>query len=280
MATTKPITTHIDELEANFNAVKKPVIIDTVDLKIIAFIERNKIFTVIVSGFVIFAGTLLIYHNVVLSTIVSVISMLAIGIFFKTKENAAETNEQPCNKPIDVIEQQKIDITRLIHLKEKYCKYDKDCADFKRYYESLPHRGCDYKDLMSCDYFDLDSPQCLYDALSTGCDLPPQRSLYTFTSETEKDIRDLVRLCPSSLYCIAGILRCKKFVTPLYIACRNDKIPIHIIEFLLKNGAIKNTSIYVSNKKTHILEDLRDEISEERFDQISSLFLKYGITED
>ncbi len=121
------------------------------------------------------------------------------------------------------------------------------------------------------------NPQLL-DALFTGCRLPFARSTYgTYSQEIEKDIIDIVRLTPQSLHCRLGTLRCRDEVPPLLAACINLNIPVHIVEFLFKNGANPNATVQLCCEPKPIIEDLKKNINADRFSKISELFKKYGL---
>lgn len=82
------------------------------------------------------------------------------------------------------------------------------------------------------------SPQ-LFAALSTGhwlFDSNHKNNRYSI--ELEKDIKEIIEKIPESLNYIFGDSKIHVCIlTPLSIACFNDKIPFHMIEFLIKNGA-------------------------------------------
>ena len=73
-----------------------------------------------------------------------------------------------------------------------------------------------------------------------------------------------------------GKLRCRSNVTPLYAACINKNISLHIVELLLQYGANIRQPIKIFEQQVHILTDLRCNISSTRYIQIEQLFQKYN----
>jgi hypothetical protein len=120
------------------------------------------------------------------------------------------------------------------------------------------------------------NPQLL-NALFTGCRLPcAQKKFEVYTPEIEQDIKDIVQLTPQSMNCILGTLRCRTEVPPLAVACFNDNIPLHIVEFLLQRGANPNATLRVNGTSINILADLENNLSAQRFKAIQALFNRYG----
>lgn len=115
----------------------------------------------------------------------------------------------------------------------------------------------------------------LYDALSSGC--PRQFHSSNYSLETEHDVKDIVRLLPQTFEYKSGKARCRDNVTPLWIACHNDKIGLPTIEFLLKSGANPNSTIYVIQRTTKVIQDVKNNLSNERYEAILALFQKYGL---
>jgi hypothetical protein len=116
----------------------------------------------------------------------------------------------------------------------------------------------------------------LLDALFTGCELPIQRHSFSrYTQEIEDDIKTMVTERPHLLECKGGHLRCREDVTPLFAACVNEKIPIHVVKFLLENGADPNLPILVNGRKVPIIEDLKINTSD-RYRDISSILEEYS----
>jgi len=120
----------------------------------------------------------------------------------------------------------------------------------------------------------------LLDACFTGCDLPYARhSMRTYTQEVEDDIKEIVRQSPMTVLCNFGTLRCRDRVTPLAAACANKNIPIHMIDFLLQNGADPSGAIIVNCRERSLIKDI--EICQgkepERYQQIKKSFITAGL---
>ena len=81
---------------------------------------------------------------------------------------------------------------------------------------------------------------------------------------------------PKFVHSDFGMLRCRYRVSPLYVACLNSNVPIQTIECLLKAGA-KQCFIDVNGNQTHLLDDIQDTISPERYQQCVRLFKQYQI---
>lgn len=163
------------------------------------------------------------------------------------------------NKELKAICLEKIaDLRRINELVNKYNAYN-------RLYENPPI------DNFTNQAIDPRGNPQLLDALFTGY----MKHHPDYTPESEKDIKDLVKLTPQSLHCILGSLRCREEVTPLYMACLNVKIPLHIVEFLLQNGADPNATLLVTTRRTSILTDLACALDDKRFDSIKALFDKF-----
>ncbi len=170
------------------------------------------------------------------------------------------------NKELKDICSEKLSTLKKIHgLLIKYHKYQDQYENpQKNYYTLIDPKG---------------NPQLL-DALFTGCKLRLANSTFdTYNQEIEYDIKEIVKLTPQSVNCILGKLRCREMVTPLAAACFNTNIPVHIIEFLLENGANPNSTIEVEGRATRILDDMKtnkEAKPTERLSKIEELFKKYG----
>lgn len=165
--------------------------------------------------------------------------------------------KQICSKKLAVLK-------KINDLVNKYNKYNKD-------YE-IPRRDWD-----TGRQFDPKGNPQLLDALFTGCELPYAKSTFNdYTPEIEKDIKDIVKLTPQSLNCILGTLRCRTEVPPLVAACVNVNIPLHIVEFLLQQGANPNATLKLNGYRIHILADLKNNLDVQRFSAIKELFNKYN----
>ena len=161
----------------------------------------------------------------------------------------------------------------------------------------LFHKYVAYKDAYVYSNYYLDESKFdpkgtpeLLDAFFTGCNLPfANHSIYIYTPQIEKDIKEIVRLSPSTIHCNMGHMICRNLVTPLHAACMNVNIPIHMIEFLLQNGANQHLPIKLNGCDILILQDLREGVTKslqdlredqnypnvERYQEIKELFEKY-----
>jgi hypothetical protein len=115
----------------------------------------------------------------------------------------------------------------------------------------------------------------LLDALSSGCIWPMMgSSVKEFGNDVARDIIELIKLVPSSVnYKMEkSILYRRSYITPLYIACLNAKIPLNIVKMLFEHGADNNKYIYVQSNevdsvmnykwiKENIWEDLENNLS-------------------
>lgn len=131
------------------------------------------------------------------------------------------------------------------------------------------------------NHFVKDKTSCgnplLLDALFTGCKLLyADHTFKKYTQELEEDIKKIIKLMPQSIHCNIGIIRCRNGVPPLAAACHNDKMPIHMIEFLLENGADPNQTYDLNGMQISILADLKICLEPNRFEAIEALFKKFG----
>ena len=111
----------------------------------------------------------------------------------------------------------------------------------------------------------------LIDILYSECYLPfAYSSFNSFDEEQKKDLKKCIKLFPKCIHSTSGQLRCRTHVTPLYIACINNNVPISIVKYLLSKGAYKNLNIRVNGQKHHILHDM-DEMSDGRYARIKDL---------
>lgn len=117
----------------------------------------------------------------------------------------------------------------------------------------------------------------LSDILFTGLDWPFARSTFnTFSPAIWSDFHEIVRLMPSAIHSKYCTLRCREYITPLYIACGNEHVPLEIVQSLIANGARVDDKIQVNCRDTGILEDHKTAIgtvlSKERYEQLQALF--------
>lgn len=99
----------------------------------------------------------------------------------------------------------------------------------------------------------------LYDALSGGLQVGEYSSVKEFD---ENDVRLILKLFPSSVYFTNGYGRCRRNLTPLYIACMNENVSLSLLELLLLSGA-PTTKILVEGSPTEVYSDV--EYSREPF---------------
>lgn len=123
-----------------------------------------------------------------------------------------------------------------------------------------------------------EKPPLLVDACFSGCFLPlAYSSKQTFTEEVFNDIRDIIRLIPSSLESSYGQMRCRTRVTPLYAAVSNENMPIHVVRYLLEQGANVHDKIHLNNDPIDMLEDLYGNVVDERTHSIEELFKVFSL---
>jgi hypothetical protein len=153
-------------------------------------------------------------------------------------------------------------LDNLIRVNELYKKYN--------VYNPL------YKGRSNFFYLELtyDPPQLL-DALFAGSILPFANSSVKYYNETvEKDINDIVKLIPNAIHCNLGMLRCRDLITPLYAACINENIPLHIVKLLLDNQADPKQLIRVNGYYVDLLTDIKACISLSRYYAVKTMFLE------
>lgn len=137
---------------------------------------------------------------------------------------------------------------------------------FNNYY--LIDNGCDWLPKSN-------SNPILLDILFSGCNLPYANSTnQNFNDNMKNDIFKIIELFPNCLYSHFGQLRCRTCVTPIAAACFNKKVPLNIIETLVKESiksknTLEHTKIYfdpvikMNGEDIDILKDLQyDEAAE------------------
>ncbi len=133
----------------------------------------------------------------------------------------------------------------------------------------------DYEKMITGDEDPKGTPELL-DALFTGCTLPSAKSTHSiYTRQIEDDIKEIMRQSPRTIHCNMGRLRCRENVTPLCAVCHNPEIPIHMVEYLLENGADPELPILLNGREITILDDMKnhsDSPELERMKQIADLF--------
>jgi hypothetical protein len=123
------------------------------------------------------------------------------------------------------------------------------------------------------------SPQ-LFTALSTGhwlFDRDHKHNLYS--EKLENDIKEIIENIPESLNFIFGdsnIHVC--ILTPLSIACLNDKIPFHMIEFLINSGASLNVPCKATKQMVPLNNHLGwGSMNSKRLEAILKIFAKFQL---
>ena len=117
----------------------------------------------------------------------------------------------------------------------------------------------------------------LLDIFFSGVCLPFASSTFPlYNAERDLDATYIIQMYPKFVHSDFGMLRCRYKVSPLYVACLNSNVPIQTIECLLKAGA-NQCFIDVNGNQTHLLDDIQDTISLERYQQCIRLFKQYQI---
>lgn len=119
-------------------------------------------------------------------------------------------------------------------LEKKYDKYNEYCK--------IPRQPLPYLPA----FISTKGTGPLLDALFSGAKFKGifYRSQPIYNSEVEEDIKTLVKLAPESLKGNVGWIRCADRIGPLAVAAFNDAIPVHMVTFLLENGADPNQLHY------------------------------------
>lgn len=124
----------------------------------------------------------------------------------------------------------------------------------------------------------------LIDALGSGSNYKAFLGFYTttfhaYTPRIEDEIKEIVRLMPQSINCRSVKIGAIKNASPLYAACLNTSVPLHIIEFLLKNGADTKAQTTIFGENFTILKLLKlysGEYDWNRYNCVKELFKKYA----
>ncbi len=160
-------------------------------------------------------------------------------------------------------------LKRIYELVIEYSKYNHHAENPDRFWNRIRVK----KELNSSFY--VGSPQ-LFVALSTGHWLFDSLK-NRYTEKLEKDIEEIVEKIPESLHFVFGdsnYYAC--LLTPFSIACYNDKIPLHMIEFLINKGA----GMHVPCKATHQMVHLNNHLgwgsmNSKRLKGIQAIFARY-----
>ena len=119
--------------------------------------------------------------------------------------------------------------------------------------------------------YSIGSPQ-LYDICLTGCTLPYAKSSFNeWSDEIEEDLYKVIEYFPTCFNFNKGYLRCREKVPILLAASINENIPIRILKILEKKGASWNDYVLLNSRKLSIIDDLRFNLKESRFNLIEKL---------
>jgi hypothetical protein len=154
------------------------------------------------------------------------------------------------------------------------------------------HNGRFWMDIVSKNYPEYsrnnDAPTCLVDAVCTEIRLPCTASTFREYTETiESDIKRMIEEIPNSLKSTVGTMRCRDYMTPLAIACYNERIPLTIIELMARKihenfgkSELLNNCVYLMNwKPTGLIEDfpIAESIPGNRSNSIIEILNEYFI---
>ena len=113
----------------------------------------------------------------------------------------------------------------------------------------------------------------LCDILFSGLNIPYSSSTFdSFNDDVARDILTVLEYIPNSLHSTYCHLRCRTRVTPLYIACLNEQIPLFVVKLLLNRGANKDHRIHLNGCLIGILTDIRQGLCKTRYGQLVELF--------
>ena len=140
-------------------------------------------------------------------------------------------------------------------------KYDIYQKDYERYIKNK-------------HIYSIGSPQ-LYDLISTGCSIPYIKSSHkVWNKNIENDLYNILKSFPTCMNFNKGYLKNREKVPILFIACINENIPIKFIKILLNNGSSWNEYVLLNSRKISIIEDLRMNLSVNRYDLIKQICYK------
>lgn len=128
-------------------------------------------------------------------------------------------------------------------------------------------------------------PFCLYNLLSSGCRLPFVRSTFWYVDhwlpQLQKDLDLMLQLVPSSLDFCSGSMRCRSNVTPLYMACINEKVPVEVVHkvYIMTRARQRGPQVYnkswdkimLNNHTIHWTQDIRNNVSAARWTALQSI---------
>ena len=189
----------------------------------------------------------------------------------RTISNLLCLNKEINEKMKDVCNQKLADLKKINELINKYSHYN-DTLEGEKESSMKGQRAVPQG-----------NPQ-LVDALSTGLGWVSEDLIHCFdqyTKEIENDIKEIVRLTPQSLKCNIGYLPDRYYyerLSPLAVACYNDKIPVHIIKYLLESGANPYQRYWNGSNDIPIIHGFEfDGSTSERDMAIRELFKEYAL---
>ena len=159
-------------------------------------------------------------------------------------------------------------------LHSKLTKYKQIMLFFKKYYVYQKEYSYSYIHNFKNIYF---TNPILCDILFTGLNIPFSKSSFNKINDTLfEDLKEIIKLLPDTLHSTWCHLRCRTHVTPLYAACLNEHIPLHIVEYLLEHGSNIKTHVRVNGVPRTILNDIEKECKhKDRFNKLVDLFNAY-----
>ena len=139
------------------------------------------------------------------------------------------------------------DYSKLYYLMKKYHKYDDIIMQKNRFLYGLKYPK---EDVYSCPI--------LIDALFTGHTLPTaNHSFDKINKQILEDIREIIRILPSSVNCRIATMRCREYVPAFVLACINENIPWNIVKEIAKiNPSI---DYYFNSTKVTFNHDLNND---------------------
>lgn len=156
------------------------------------------------------------------------------------------------------------------HIWSKYVK----AKDLLMYYSANPpaENGC---------------PSCLYDLLSSGCNLPFVQSTRhhspfyetLWNDNMDQHLMFMIKYLPRSLEYNEGILRCRTKITPVYMGFVNPVIPESVAAIVLMRTKNIDTCVQVNGIDIDWEFDLIENIEHERRSIVQFYIdsVRYGI---
>ena len=161
-----------------------------------------------------------------------------------------------------------------LFLVTRYSKFKDKGLKCKRTIDYL-HKYRTYQNMYEFDLrYNKETTNPIFsDILFTGLNIPYSRSTFdTFNEEIQNDLHTMLELIPSCINSDYCHLRCRTNITPLYIACINEELPLSVVKLLINKGANKDHRIKVNGRSVGILDDIQSETDQQRFNQLVELF--------